>query len=200
MIYFSADHHFDHANIIRYCGRPFAGVNEMNEEMVRRWNSVVGPSDTVYYLGDFSMAKRPVLHFGSQLNGEKRLIIGNHDRCHPRKQSAAEVQAVYRDGGFTSFDVELTMQLAGQEVLLNHFPYFAAELAAEYVVKHQDLRPKDRGLWLLHGHVHEKWKIKDRMINVGVDAWDFYPVPLSTIESLIHEHEASPERKTRTSE
>ncbi len=187
MIFFTADHHFDHQNIIKYCARPFAGVNEMNEEMVRRWNSVVKPEDTVYYLGDFSMAERPIEHFGRQLNGEKRLIIGNHDRCHPRKQNSALVQATYREAGFTSFDVELKLRIAGQEVLLNHFPYFAAEPAAGYVVKHQDLRPKDQGLWLLHGHVHEKWKVKDRMINVGVDAWDFYPVPISAIESLIHE-------------
>jgi calcineurin-like phosphoesterase family protein len=185
MIFFTADHHFDHLNIIKYCARPFTGVNEMNEEMVRRWNSVVKPKDTVYYLGDFSMAKRPVEYFGKQLNGEKHLIIGNHDRCHPRKESAAAVQDVYRAAGFASFDVELTMQIAGQVVLLNHFPYLAVEPADGYVVKHQDLRPKDQGLWLLHGHVHEKWKVKDRMINVGVDAWDFYPVPMATVESIL---------------
>lgn len=189
MIYFTADHHFDHQNIIKYCARPFSGVNEMNQEMVRRWNSVVKPEDTVYYLGDFSMAKRPVEFFGRQLHGKKHLIIGNHDRCHPRKQTAAAVQAVYREAGFVSFNVELTMQIADLEVLLNHFPYLAAEPDAGYVVKHQDLRPKNKGLWLLHGHVHEKWKTKDRMINVGVDAWDFYPVPLPTIEALIRERE-----------
>ncbi len=42
MIFFSADHHFYHANIIRYCSRPFNSVEEMNEEMIARWNSTVG--------------------------------------------------------------------------------------------------------------------------------------------------------------
>ena len=60
MIFFTSDHHFYHSNIIKYCQRPFHSVEEMNEEMIRRWNSVVGVDDTVYYLGDFSLAKRPV--------------------------------------------------------------------------------------------------------------------------------------------
>jgi len=181
MIFFTADHHFDHQNVIRYCGRPFTGVNEMNEEMVRRWNSVVTPNDTVYHLGDFSMAKRPVEFFGRQLNGEKHLIVGNHDRCHPRKKNSTEIQVLYGNAGFSSFNVELTMQIAGHEVLLNHFPYLAGEPTSGYKLKYQELRPKDKGLWLLHGHVHEKWKVKGHMINVGVDAWDFYPIPISTI-------------------
>ena len=143
MIYFTADHHFDHQNILKYCARPFGGVNEMNEELVRRWNSVVTPEDTVYYLGDFSMAKRPVEFFGQKLHGEKHLIAGNHDRCHPQKQNYEAIQAIYRSAGFKTFNVELTMQIAGQEVLLNHFPYLSAEPAVGYVVKHQELRPKD---------------------------------------------------------
>lgn len=184
MIFFTADHHFDHQNIIKYCARPFGGVTEMNAELASRWNSVVKPSDTVYYLGDFSMSARPVEYWGKQLNGEKHLIMGNHDRCHPSKKGSADVLSIYRAAGFVSFDLELQMSIAGQEVLLNHFPYLS-EPDPKYKLKYQDLRPKDEGLWLLHGHVHEKWKQKARMINVGVDVWDFYPVSLSTIETLI---------------
>ena len=182
MIFFTADHHFDHFNIIRYCGRPFVGVNEMNEELVRRWNDSVSSGDTVYHLGDFSMDKRPIAFFGRRLNGEKHLIVGNHDRWHPRKQNHAAVELLYREAGFVSLAVEMIMQIAGQDVLLNHFPYLSEQPTPGYKLKHQDLRPKDCGHWLLHGHVHEKWKVNGRMINVGVDVWDFRPVPIMEIE------------------
>lgn len=74
MIYFSSDHHFGHLNIIQYCKRPFSSVEEMNEEMARRWNSVVNPDDTVYYLGDFSLVLDPVEAIAPHLNGKKFLL------------------------------------------------------------------------------------------------------------------------------
>jgi calcineurin-like phosphoesterase family protein len=85
------------------------------------------------------------------------------------------------------------MEIAGTTVLLNHMPYQikpgSAESSAESrgysIPRHAKYRPTDHGLWLLHGHVHEKWKSKGKMINVGVDVWDFYPVPITAIESLI---------------
>ena len=90
-VYFSSDHHFYHANIIKLCNRPFSSVVEMNETMVRRWNETVSPDDTVYYLGDFSLAFRPVELFTYRLNGNKFLIPGNHDFCHSyNKQSRTE--------------------------------------------------------------------------------------------------------------
>ena len=52
MIYFTADTHFDHANIIRFCNRPFATVGEMNEALIANWNRKVHGNDTVYILGD----------------------------------------------------------------------------------------------------------------------------------------------------
>jgi calcineurin-like phosphoesterase family protein len=81
MIFFTSDHHFDHANIIKYCNRPFLSVDEMNEEIVKRWNQVVDANDTVYYLGDFSLGKGSVEKFVPRLNGEKYLVMGNHDAC-----------------------------------------------------------------------------------------------------------------------
>ena len=82
MVYFTADWHLSHENIIRYCNRPFSDVTEMNETLIRNWNSVVNPGDTIYHLGDFGFFKTPnefenVIH---QLNGNKVLIYGNHDK------------------------------------------------------------------------------------------------------------------------
>ena len=81
-VFFTSDTHFNHTNIIKYCARPFGSVEEMNREMIARWNSVVGPEDTVYHLGDFALGKPsewPAIL--RQLNGAAKILIrGNHDR------------------------------------------------------------------------------------------------------------------------
>lgn len=196
MIFFSADHHFCHANIIRYCGRPFASVEEMNEALVQRWNEVVGGSDTVYYLGDFSLTTHALARFLPQLNGEKFLVMGNHDVCHPCNKKKAEAALhLYAESGFKILGLEASLDICGEKVRLHHMPYQEDAGADGYVQapKHLKYRPKDDGMWLLHGHVHEKWKTKDKMINVGVDVWDFCPVPLGTIEAIIAAYPARAE-------
>ena len=80
-VFFLADTHFGDGNILRYENRPFATVEEMDRELIRRWNEKVGAGDTVFHLGDFSARgeeeDRAIL---SQLAGEKVLVLGNHDR------------------------------------------------------------------------------------------------------------------------
>ena len=53
-IWFTADSHISHRNIIKYCKRPFSDVEEMNETLISNWNKVVGKDDFVFHLGDFS--------------------------------------------------------------------------------------------------------------------------------------------------
>ncbi len=185
-IFFSADHHFGHNNIIKYCNRPFASTEEMNEELVKRWNSVVGINDIVHYLGDFSLSKNLVEPFAARLNGEKHLVMGNHDTCHPTNKKKAEIGLeIYKRAGFKTIQLEAHMDIAGQSVLLHHMPYVEEEPKLEYKIRFHKYRPIDNGGWLLHGHVHEKWKTKDHMVNVGVDVWDFYPVSITQIEHMI---------------
>ena len=74
------------------------------------------------------------------------------------------------------------VMLAGQQVLINHFPYV---LDPQYDTKFMRHRPEDSGGWLLHGHIHEKWRQSDKQINVGVDAWDFGPVSDDTLAETI---------------
>lgn len=54
-VFFTSDTHFTHANIIRFCSRPFKNVEEMDETMIANWNRVVGENDIVFHLGDFCM-------------------------------------------------------------------------------------------------------------------------------------------------
>ena len=80
MIYFIADTHFNHANIIKYCNRPFKNTDEMNEYIIKRWNSIVKETDTVYHLGDVGFGKfEEVKKLVGNLNGRKILLRGNHD-------------------------------------------------------------------------------------------------------------------------
>lgn len=76
-IWVTSDTHFGHKNIIKYCNRPFKDELEMNEVLIENWNKVVKPQDKVYHLGDVFFGKSgQVLH---RLNGQKRLVLGNHD-------------------------------------------------------------------------------------------------------------------------
>jgi predicted phosphohydrolase len=80
-IFFTADTHFGHANVIKYAKRPFASAHDMNMELVRRWNEVVQPKDTVYHLGDVGLCPPNSLQrILERLNGTIHLVIGNHDK------------------------------------------------------------------------------------------------------------------------
>src|SRR4051812_17199465 len=81
-VWFTADPHYGHTNIIRYCTRPFADAEEMNRALIDRWNAVVDPGDEVWVLGDFALGSiADTLPLAAELHGYKVLLAGNHDRC-----------------------------------------------------------------------------------------------------------------------
>jgi calcineurin-like phosphoesterase family protein len=179
-IWFSADHHFGHANIIMYCARPFADTDEMDAYMVARWNERVAPDDVVWYLGDFAMRLEVALHITPLLNGTKHLIAGNHDRCLGYEPAHIERREALLAYGWSTIVEQMPFDIGSESVLLCHLPYrghdpFAKSMAC----------PVNEGRWLIHGHVHEKWVTKEKMINVGVDAWNFNMVSLDEIAALI---------------
>lgn len=166
MKYFTSDTHFGHANVIKYCNRPFASADEMNAVMLKNWNDTVKPDDTIYHLGDFAflnvLAQRDLL---KQLNGYKILILGNHDR-RPNKM---------KEFGFNEVHPNLSMNVEDIPVRLCHYPY-QSDTDMQYEQKFHTRRLVDEGGILIHGHVHDRWKVKGRMVNVGVDVWNFKPV------------------------
>jgi len=183
-IWFIADTHFYHKNVMKYEDRPFENVYEMNKTMIENWNRVVKPGDIIYHLGDFAMCgKSWEKNLLDQLNGVKFLIKGNHDGSATRM----------RDIGFTEVYDRLELTIAGQKVLLCHYPYLVTE-NLEFLKnrgeKYKNMfiasRPKNEGLWLIHGHNHSTWKIQENMINVSVENWDYTPVHISEIERIIN--------------
>lgn len=191
MIYFTSDPHYGHANVIKYCSRPFASVDEMTRVLITNWNKVVTPEDIVYCLGDFSLSTRPAEAITQKLNGIKYLIPGNHDYCHSyhKKSRNAENRknwiAKYEEWGWKVLPEQTTLDIPGVAVVnMCHHPYYlvGTEINDD---KYEKWRPKDDGRWLLCGHVHEKWKVTGRMINVGVDQWDFTPVSVEEVSKII---------------
>jgi len=77
----TSDTHFCHANIIKYCHRPYQTVEQMNKDLIDRWNSRVSTDDTVIHVGDFALTSDPqaIYEIRKQLNGYIILVVGNHD-------------------------------------------------------------------------------------------------------------------------
>ena len=181
MIWFTSDLHFGHRNVIEYSKRPFANVEEMNQTLVKNWNAKVKDEDTVYIIGDLSLGPfRDMKVFLEQLKGHKYLIKGNHDRYSIGQ---------YLSIGFHVYH-ELKLEMLGKTFRLSHYPYapswFRKFFAYKSELRYLDRRaPRIRGEYLIHGHTHMKYKIRDRMIHVGVDAWNYSPVSLTQIEALV---------------
>ncbi len=77
--WFISDTHFYHANIIKYCNRPFNNVEEMNQILIDNWNENIKKNDIVYFLGDFSFKPNEVIN---RLNGNIIFLLGNHDKSN----------------------------------------------------------------------------------------------------------------------
>ena len=164
MFFFTADLHFDHDFIIEACNRPFRNIEEMNAELIGRWNSKVSEKDTVYVLGDFKFtSKHSFREMTNKLNGEVVILRGNHDR---------------NNGTKSLIDKVIITEFFGKKLLMVHDPNDAREVMFDLA---------------LVGHVHTAWKIKQSagrlLVNVGVDVWDFYPINMKQILKVVKKWE-----------
>lgn len=169
MIYFTSDQHFDHENIIKYCGRPFNKLHKMNHNLMINFNKIVAQEDITYHLGDFSLRgpeNWPLIkNWIKKLNGTHILILGNHDKLNP---------FLYVECGFQSVHTYLKVE----EFHLIHDPAPACNIEL-----------KRKGEWWLCGHIHNLFKIQSNVVNIGVDVWDFKPISIEHIRSIIKENE-----------
>ena len=203
-IFFTSDHHFGHANILKYedekrrnaNGARFRSIEAMDEYLIEQWNNTVSPSDTVYCLGDMSYKQFTLESVLPRMNGEKILIVGNHDPYFKRL-TKPDNQKTYREAytdalhaGFKEIHLRLDIEIAGiGAVCLSHFPYWPAstEGLPDYGLRNQENRPVvDDSALLLCGHVHSQWthqvsKGRPPMLNVGVDVWGLKPISESEI-------------------
>ncbi len=183
--WFTADLHLGHRNIIDYCNRPFRDVEAMNNALIENWNESIAAEDTVWVVGDFALGKiADTLPMAQSLHGRKILIAGNHDRCwagHGRRADGWTER--YLDAGFDEIVQGSTrVDVGGTSVVVCHFPYRGDSQHRDRFIEH---RPADKGGWLLHGHVHDRWAQQGRMINVGVDATGYCPVDSAIIAGII---------------
>jgi len=170
MIFATSDNHFGHKKIIEYCNRPFSSLSDMNTCMLHNWNRVVGPDDTVIHLGDFSlMNPYMTVYLCKMLNGQIILINGNHDRRTRKfwEQRAGILKWFKRPQYFNG--IWLTHRV---DFKVDPFRIWTGKLDYK-VIQKEDV--------VLHGHIHGKIKRFGQFINVGVDGWNFCPVPLSRI-------------------
>ena len=153
--FFTSDTHWgdDRFNLFY---RPFKTVQEQEDYLVEKWNSVVGPDDEVFHVGDFATTDEG-LEVVKRLNGKIHLIMGNYDDPRPKEKLEELFESVWEDfydngrGG-----LELSN---GESVHLNHYPDRADPYQFNIV-----------------GHIHGLWKVQRNMINVSTDAWHFTPV------------------------
>jgi len=155
----TADPHFGHKNIIKFCKRPFENVTEMDETMIRNWNSVAQPQDTVHVVGDFAhgCSMEYALSIIKRLNGTKHLVLGNHDAG-----IAADMNNI-RPGTWKTIKERDVIYVMNQKIILDH--YAGRTWWHCY-----------QGAGQLYGHTHGDLPSYGKSFDVGVDVWDFTPV------------------------
>ena len=168
IVWCSADHHFGHANIIKYCNRPFKSVTEMDGQMVERWNALVRKDDHVYYLGDFTLARRAEPYV-ARLNGKISFLPGSHDYWMKEDISRYEGD-IWTRHEFLPALVEI--KHGGHHITLCHY----------------SMRSWPRsfhGSLHLYGHSHGRLPSWGRSMDVGVDTNNFYPYRLDDVIKLL---------------
>ncbi len=174
--YFTSDSHLAHANILRYCNRPFNNIWEHDEILIDNWNSTVKNSkDHVYFLGDFGFgSSRFLANIMRRLQGQIYFIRGNHDKSI--KNEVLELPNFHDSGIYHTITVK-TPKCNKQLIVMCHYPF------AIWNHKHF-------GAIHIHGHCHGN--LKDTVINrldVGVDCHNFKPISLDEIINILEKRD-----------
>lgn len=168
MIFFTADTHFGHKNILKLCDRPFSTIEDMNEAMIATWNERVSGADTVYIVGDMFFRCEDAEVILKRLKGKKRLILGNHDGSWVNKVDLGKF--------FLSVDNLLEISDGKRALTLCHYPMLTWKHAQKS--------------YMIHGHIHSDTTSdffpllcnRENVLNAGVDINGFMPV---TFDELV---------------
>lgn len=153
MLYITSDLHLFHKRIIEFApySRPYSSIEDMHTDIIKKWNRVVFNTDTTYILGDVSFGKpQETCDILSRLNGNKNLIIGNHDTKLLRSD-------IFKSC-FQSIKSYHDMKYNGEFLVMCHYP-MASWNRSHY------------GSIMLHGHLHSRPSgVSGRIKDVGMDA------------------------------
>ena len=172
--FFTSDTHFGHANIIKYCKRPFSSVEDMDNALIHNWNAIVRPEDTVYHLGDFAVGGGPAAPYLRRLNGTIHFCLGNHDKRLIK----------------TYLDVELELQSYLNSGVESGIPYLREVTVdkQKIILCHYAMKVwngSHKGDWQLYGHSHGTLPDDPNALScdVGVDCWHYYPVSMDQLRN-----------------
>jgi len=164
--WFTSDTHFSHANIIKYCHRPFKDTVEMNNTLIANWNALVQDNDIVYHLGDFTFGREDYMFdmVFDKLRGKIVFIKGNHDKLAWRNRSKF----------FASSDSYREIEVNGKDITLNHY--------AQRVWNRSH-----HGAWHLYGHSHGTLPDDPNSLSfdVGVDCHNYSPISFEQVEAIM---------------
>jgi len=173
-----SDTHFQHANVLNFTDdqgnkvRPgFDSVQDMDDYMIQMWNQTVAPNDYVYHLGDVMFGnKASGLKIIDKLNGQKRLILGNHDCIRT-------LSGKNDNGNWIFKKVDIWKVMGDRGIIFSHVPL------------HQDTLfrgdpTKSRRLINVHGHIHQNDAAPDFYINVCVEKTGYTPVDLDMLTDV----------------
>jgi calcineurin-like phosphoesterase family protein len=165
-IFFSADWHNLHYNILRFCNRPFKNVIEQEQCLLENHNSIVKPKDIVYCIGDIAMTKEGAISALSKMNGIKIFILGNHDFKFENiiKQYCREVHNL------------CDIRIEQQKITLCHYAMRVWNCS-------------HHGAWCVHGHSHGTLPSLGKSYDVGVDSNNFKPVSFEELEVIMSKKE-----------
>jgi len=168
-IFIGSDHHIGHRNILNFCpsSRPFETVEEMDNAIIERHNSLVKPEDEMYFLGDFSFSSVDrTCEVLAQMNGNKTYLFGNH--CRVMKDHKISKY-------FKQMQKYMEIKVDNKDIILFHFPIL------EWNKCH-------RGSYHFFGHLHSNL-VRGRSMDIGLDSNNCYPHNVRELLIKLEKHE-----------
>lgn len=164
VVYYHSDWHFNHEFVAGTRG--YASSEDHDNAVIDAVNTRLTKRDHVWVLGDVFMGSvTEGLKQVARINAVKHLVLGNHDAAHPMHNGSHNKLRRFLEV-FESVSLHEQHKIAGQKVMLSHFPYAGDHYDAD---RYEQWRLRDEGLWLINGHVHHAWSREGKQINVGVD-------------------------------